>query len=100
MPGVSNSGLLVDFDLTTGITLRRIVDVANGRNYLPADSPLFEFAVDNGTPYESNTGLVTTVVSESPDGSSMSMEARSTDGKIGFRFGATLAWDSSVAVFE
>ena len=100
MPGVSNSSLLVDFDLTRGISLRRVMDVVSGRNYLPADSPFFEFAVDNGTPYESNTGLITTMVSEFPDGSAMSMEARSTDGKIGFRFGATLAWDLAVALFE
>jgi hypothetical protein len=100
MPGVSNSSLLVDFDLTRGIGLRRILDVVSGRNYLSADSPFFEFAVDNGTPYESNTGLITTMVSEFPDGSAMSMEARSTDGKIGFRFGATLAWDLAVALFE
>jgi hypothetical protein len=30
MAGVSNSSLLVDFDLARGITLRRIVDVVTG----------------------------------------------------------------------
>ena len=47
MPGVRNSHLSIGFDLTTGISISEIRDVAANRPYLVANSLFFEFAVNN-----------------------------------------------------
>jgi hypothetical protein len=100
MPGIKNSIVLIDFDLTRGITLRRLFDVIAQRDYLPAPSMFFEFAVDNGPIFQSHTGLTAVLVSEAPDGSSLSISARSIDGKIAFNLTATLPPDLPVVLFE
>ncbi len=100
MPSIQNSILLIDFDLTRGITLRRIFDVRAQRDYLPAPSMFFEFAVNNGPIFESHTGLTATLESEAPDGSALSISAISTDGLIAFNLTATLPPDLPVALFQ
>lgn len=100
MPGVNNSNLLIDFDLTRGITLSRIFDVVARRNYLPTPSMFFEFAVNNGPAFQSDTGLRASLHSEAADGSAVSILADTEDRSIGFGLTATLAPGSAVAVFE
>src|SRR5580658_1589285 len=100
MPGVRNSHLSIGFDLTTGISISEIRDVAANRPYLVANSLFFEFAVNNQAAFQSDTGLTARILSEASDGSSLSLLARSTDDQLGFQLNATLAPDSNVAVFE
>ncbi len=100
MPGVRNSHLSIGFDLTTGISISEIRDVAANRPYLVANSLFFEFAVNNQAAFQSDTGLTARILSEASDGSSLSLLARSIDDQLGFQLNATLAPDSNVAVFE
>jgi hypothetical protein len=99
MTGVRNSKLSIDFDLTSGITLRSISDVATGREYLRTPSMLFEFAVDNGNPGNS-TSLSVSSFAASPDGSSLHVSAISTRNQISFDLLVTLASDSAVAILQ
>jgi hypothetical protein len=57
MPGVHNSYLSIDFDLTIGISISEIRDLATNRPYLVANSLFFEFAANNQTAFPSDKGL-------------------------------------------
>lgn len=100
MPDVHNASLTVEFDLSQhGISISRIRDVSAQRDYLPSPSPFFKYAVNNGTAFTSDSGVSANVEAENPDGSVLSIIARSNDNTVGFRLRATLPWDSSVALF-
>ncbi|HLK61116.1 MAG TPA: hypothetical protein VKU00_31430 [Chthonomonadaceae bacterium] len=55
---VLNSNLSLTLDLSNGITLDSIQDVVTRHEYVAQPTSLFEFAVNNGTPYQSNNGVM------------------------------------------
>src|SRR5271169_1066497 len=100
MPSVHNAQLSVDFDLSQGIAITGIHDVVMNRSYLKQSSLFFEFAIDNGPPMESDTGLSAGSPSEREDGSGFTVLTCTADGKFEFQLVATLAADENVAFFE
>src|SRR5579884_432332 len=66
---IENDDLLLALDIAqnTSIVLHSIIDKVTGRSYLSAPSPIFAFAVDNGTLRSSDTDvLVDTIFDDSP----------------------------------
>jgi hypothetical protein len=101
MPRLENSNLLIEVNATRrGISILRIHDVVTGREYLRGPSPLFKFAANNGTAYQSDQGVSASVQSDAGDGSGFSILAHSLDGQVGFKLHASFALDPAVALFE
>ena len=94
MAGVRNSKLSLDFDLSSGIALRSILDVAAGRGYLRAPPMLFEFAANNGTPQQSDTAL-SVLASEEVDDATLKVAAIAVAEPLTFELLVTLAADSA-----
>src|ERR1700719_3715191 len=65
---VGNQHLAIGLDLGNGITVTSIRDRVTGHEFLKRPASLFEFAVNNGTAYQSDTGVQVTGFTPSPDG--------------------------------
>jgi len=101
--GVRNESLSLRFDLTRGIALQSILDVAINREYLlQAPSALFEYAVNNGTPAESTQLSIVSVNSpgggSSGDGPSLSVVA--SDGQLTFSLQVSLPVGEPAAILR
>jgi hypothetical protein len=99
--GVRNSNLSIDFDLTNGLWLHSIFDVATGLEYLSSPSMFFEFAAINGngtTLTSGNSTTLTDVRTEAADDSSLHVSASSN--QISFDLLVTLASGSTVAILQ
>jgi hypothetical protein len=64
---IDNAHLSLSFDLSSGVLLTGIRDKVTGHQYLCHHSMVFEFAVNNGTPRQSDTGLLVDGLARSGD---------------------------------
>src|SRR5580704_6060011 len=71
---VRNGNLSIGFDLSQGIAIDSIRDLAIGREYLNSPSMLFEYAVNNAI-RESNSSLSVLATIAASDGSGLSVVA-------------------------
>lgn len=83
MPSLNNAYIRVDFDFTNGISLTRILDAVTGRDYLPAPSPLFKFAINNGKAFTSDKGF-SVELDQKPGISAFTAVAHSIEQKMCF----------------
>ena len=74
---IQNEHVLLELDLSNGITITRICDKATNHDYMRFPHSLFEFAVNNSPSYQSNTAVVVTSVLPSADGTGAVMAPRS-----------------------
>lgn len=79
---VANTQISMTVDVTSGISLTSLRNVTTGHQFMTAASPLFEFAVNNGTAYNSSTGVV--VDSSSGTATSMVVNAHATYVPLSF----------------
>jgi len=70
---ISDSAISVTIDATSGIELTEVRDVDTTHDWISSDTALFEFALDNGIPYNSAAGV--TVDSASSTGTTMTIAA-------------------------
>ena len=101
IPGqVRNENLRLGFDLTHGITLTSIFDPVTGREYLTRPTFFFEFAVNNGTPYQSNNGVVVDDFSLMADGSQWVINAHATNEPLAFALTISAGRGDTAAVLR
>jgi Domain of unknown function (DUF6259) len=102
--GVRNESLSLRFDLTHGIALQNILDVAINREYLrKAPSALFEYAVNNETPPLESTQLSVISVEPPGDGSSEdgpSLSVVASDGQLTFSLQVSLPVGEPAAILR
>jgi hypothetical protein len=84
--GVGNEHLFLGLDLGNGITVTSLRDRVTGHELLGQFTSLFEFAVNNGTPYQSDHGLEVTRFWSAEDGSTLYVDAEATNVPLAFRF--------------
>src|SRR5262245_25129026 len=97
---VQNEHLALGFDLSDGVTVTRIYDRVNNIDYLMGPSSLFEYAVNNGTPYQSNSGTVVEAASFSPDGTGLTINARAVDEPLKFTLYLSAAPGDAAVVLQ
>ena len=87
---IQNEHVLLELDLSNGITITRICDKATNHDYMRFPHSLFEFAVNNSPSYQSNTAVVVTSVLPSADGTGAVIGAEVTNVFARLRFGLSL----------
>src|SRR5262249_4429962 len=97
---VQNEHLALELDLSDGVTVTSIYDRVNNIDYLTARSSLFEYAVNNGTPHQSNSGTVVEAASFSPDGTGLTINARAVDEPLKFTLYLSAAPGDAAVVLQ
>ncbi len=95
---VQNEKMLLELNLSNGITVTRIYNRVSNVDHLPAPSSLFEYAVNNGTAYQSNNG--TQVEQVSGGDANLIIIARAINEPLRFRLELSLAPDGAAVIMR
>lgn len=93
---VSSSNISFGLDLSNGITVTSIHDQVTGHEYITKPAFLFEFAWNNGAPYQSNNGV--TVDSSTVTSNAATIRAHATAVPLSFVVTLTAATGGSAVV--